>query len=357
MRNMKIAFWVNNRILNIFLAVFCIFLGGSILLAECNKPARTPSALGTPIPTNLSIIARENIDKLTELAYWPVEGWVKSCILFSPDGRFLAFAYNENNTAIQVRDVATGYSVETLAGITGRVDSLAFSPDGKSLASSVFDKKVIIWNVKNGQELQTLTFPNATFGLAFSPDGKLLTVGLKNGTIQLLNVNSNQIVQTFSGHTDLVNSVVFSPDGRKIASGSFDDLIILWDIEGGEIIRSFKGHSDSVWRVAFSPDGKTLASASTDGTVRLWNVATGQEILILKGDTVLEEWYDVEFSIDGTYLVAASRHTLAFWDVSDGSKIRTIEKLETGIDTISFSPDGKLLATGGDGIVQLWGVR
>lgn len=348
------ALWANNRILNIFLAVT---LGGSILLAGCNKPARTPNGPGTPIPTNLSIIARENIDKLTELAYWPVEGWVKYCILFSPDNRFLAFAYAEHDTAIQVRDVATGYSVETLARITGRVNDLAFSPDGKSLASSLYDKKVIIWNVKNGQELQTLTFPDAAFGLAFSPDGKLLTVGLKNGTIQLLNVNSSQIVQTFSGHTDLVHSVVFSPDSRKIASGSFDGLIILWDIASGEIIRSFKGHSDSVWQVAFSPDGKTLASASTDGTVRLWDVATGQEIHILNGDTVLWAWYDVEFSVDGTLLVASSNYTLMIWDVSDGSKIRTIEtEWLTDIDTISFSSDGKLLATGGDGVVRLWGV-
>ena len=121
-------------------------------------------------------------------------------------------------------------------------------------------------------------------------------------------------------------------------------------------MQRFKGHSNSVWQATFSPDGKTLASASTDGTVRLWNIATGQEILVLQGNDVLWEWYGVEFSVDGTYLVAASKHAFVIWDVTSGRKLRTIESPETGIDVISLSSDGKLLATGGDGAVQLWGV-
>lgn len=346
------ALWANSRILNFVLA---ITISGSILLAACNGGTHIPSVLGTPIATTSSIITNENMDKLTELAHWPVNGWVKCCLIFSPDSQLLALAFDNTDTTIQLRNVATGYIVGTLNGLTSRVDDLAFSPDGKTLAASSYDKTVRIWNVKNSQEVQTFSFPDAAFGIAFSPDGKLLAVGMRNGTVQLLDTDSGQVFQTFSGHTDLVNSVVFSPDGTKLASGSFDGMIKLWDVAGGEEIQHFKGHSNSVWKVSISPDGKTLASASTDGTVRLWNATTGQEMLVLKDKTVLE-WFDVEFSVDGKYLAAASQHTLVIWDVANGRNLRTTDSPETGIDTLSFSPDGMLLAMGGDGFVRLWGV-
>ena len=327
-----------------------------LLLTACNKGASPPSLPGTPMPTPPSIITTENMDKLTELAHWPVIGWVEYCLLFSPDSQILALAIVEDyDTTIHLRDVTTGYTVGTLTGLTGRVDGLAFSPDGKTLAASSYDKTVKIWNVKTGQELQTLSFPDAAFGIAFSPDGKLLAVGIRNGPVQLLEPDSGIIFRTFTGHTDLVNSVVFFPDGKKIAAGSSDGTIILWDVAGGKEMQRFQGHTRSVWKVSISPDGKTLASASTDGTIRLWNAATGQEMLILKDNTVFE-WFDVEFSMDGKYLAAASQNRLVIWDVASGRKLRAIDSLETGVDTLSFSPDGKLLATGGDGAVRLWGV-
>jgi WD40 repeat protein len=345
------ARWANSRMLNF---VFAITISGSILFTACDGATHTPSLPGTPMPTPSSIITSGNMDKLTELAHWPVIGWVKYCLLFSPDSRLLALALEQGPT-IQLRDVTTGNTVGTLTGLTSRVDDLAFSPDGKTLAASSYDKTVKIWNVKTGQELQTLSFPDAAFGIAFSPDGKLLAVGIRNGTIQVLDTDSGQVFRTFSGHTGLVNSVVFFPDGKKIASGSFDGIIILWDVASGKEIQRFQGHSSSVWKVSNTPDGKALASASTDGTVRVWNSATGQETLVLKDNQVLE-WFDVDFSVDGKYLAAASQNTLAIWDVAGGRKLRAIDSLMTGIDTLSFSPDGKLLATGGDGAVRLWGM-
>lgn len=100
------------------------YISGGILLTACNGARYIPKAPGTPIPTSLSLITSENIDKLTELASWPIDGWVKLCILFSPDNRSLAFAYDEADTPppIQVREVATGYTARMLTGVTSRME-------------------------------------------------------------------------------------------------------------------------------------------------------------------------------------------------------------------------------------------
>jgi WD40 repeat protein len=114
---------------------------------------------------------------------------------------------------------------------------------------------------------------NTKFSVAFNPDGRTLAAGCENGTIMRWDAASGSEIRTMQGHSDGVLSVAFSPDGRTIASGSVDNTIKLWDAAGGNEIRTLQGHSGWVWSVAFSPDGRTLASGSDDGTIRLWKVA------------------------------------------------------------------------------------
>ena len=113
-----------------------------------------------------------------------------------------------------------------------------------------------------------------------------------------------------------------------------------------------------VERVAFAPNAKVLASASSDGPVRLWDAITGQARAVLSHRGVAE-WFDVDFSADGTILAASSQYQLVFWDTADGRELRTLGgegSAPIGVDTFAFSTDGKLLATGGDQVVRLWGV-
>ena len=155
-----------------------------------------------------------------------------------------------------------------LTGHTDDVDSVAFSPDGKTLASGSDDGAVRLWDVASHRQIGApLTgHTDAVSSVAFSPDGKTLASGSGDDSVRLWDVASHrQIGSPLTGHTDAVDSVAFSPDGKTLASGSDDDSVRLWDVASHRQIGSpLTGHTDAVDSVAFSPDGKTLASGSGD---------------------------------------------------------------------------------------------
>ena len=147
-------------------------------------------------------------------------------------------------------------------------------------------QKEIVFLLSNQIDFQTqrtLTgHTNSVTSVAFSPDGKLLASGSRDQTIKLWDVASGQAVRTLTGHTDKVTSVAFSPDGKLLASGSDDETVKLWDVASGQEVRTLMGHTDFVTSVAFSPDGNLLASGSWDKTVMVWDVGTGEKIYTLK---------------------------------------------------------------------------
>jgi WD40 repeat protein len=128
-----------------------------------------------------------------------------------------------------------------------------------------------------------MTHDGEVSSVAFSPDGKTLASGSLDRTIKLWDVATDNEQATLQGHTGLVWSVAFSPDGQMLASGSEDTTIKLWDVQTGQERVTLKGHTDQVRSVAYSPDGKTLASGSWDQTIKLWDVATGKERGTLQG--------------------------------------------------------------------------
>ncbi|MBD2195638.1 AAA-like domain-containing protein [Calothrix parietina] len=157
---------------------------------------------------------------------------------------------------------------------TDSVNSVVFSPDGKTLASASGDNTIKLWNRDTGKEISTMTgHSDWVNSVVFSPDGKTLASASGDNTIKLWNRETGKEISTMTGHSDSVRSVVFSPDGKTLASASVDNTIKLWNRETGKEISTMTGHSAPVNSVVFSPDGKTLASASLDNTIKLWNLS------------------------------------------------------------------------------------
>jgi dipeptidyl aminopeptidase/acylaminoacyl peptidase len=181
---------------------------------------------------------------------------------FSPDGKLLAAGAEG---VVLVWEIATRRQTARLAGTW-----VQFSPDGTLLAAES-GNTVRLWDVATWRDVAALKEGKAeVFRLAFSPEGRLLATGAADGTLQLWDVAQKRQVAGSRGHASIVLSVAFSPDGRRLASGGWDGTVRLWDAARLQEMATLTGHHGPVYSLAFSPDGNTLATASADATVRLW---------------------------------------------------------------------------------------
>jgi WD40 repeat protein/energy-coupling factor transporter ATP-binding protein EcfA2 len=281
-------------------------------------------------------------------------------VAFSPDGKTLASGSDDNT--IILWDVGASQSIgPPLTGYSSRVNSIAFSPDGKTLASGSADSTVILWDVATHQPIgQPLTGQlGSVNSVAFSPDGKTLASGGDDNTIILWDVATHQPMgQPVMWHSRSVNSIAFTPDGKLLASGGDDRTIILWDVATHQPTgQPLTGHTGSILSLAFSPDGKTLASGSNDNTIFVWDVTTGLPMGQLRGHSGSVN--SIAFSPDGKTLTSGSGDsTIRLWDVA---RRRPIGQPLTGhssrVDSVAFSLDGKSIASGSaDSTIILWEV-
>ena len=243
--------------------------------------------------------------------------------------------------------------LHTLQGHEDIIPQVAWSPNGKTLASGSFDCTIRLWDAESRKTLHVLERHSEwVYSVAWTPDGKTLASGSADDTLRLWTAQSGVMNCVLKGHTGSVNSVAWSPDGKMIASGSDDNTVWLWDVESRKRLRVLWGHTGRIDNVAWSPDGKTLASGSHDKTIRIWDADSGNVIRILQGHT--NHVFSVAWSVDGETL-ASSSNDLRVWDVGTGDLIRILEGHTSYIVSISFSADGFLLASKSDDhTIRIW---
>jgi WD40 repeat protein len=252
--------------------------------------------------------------------------WVEA-VAWSGDGRLIASASGDQ--FVLLWDAAALWVVKTRNMVPENPKCLAFSPGGHLLAvgtSAPLDSRfsdqpgiVEVWEIAGGRQLPPYHgHKGGVLQLAFSPDGKAIaSVGgnpkLATGEVRLWEAMTGRDIRTFSGHTDVVKAVAFSPDARLLATGAQDATVKLWDVRTGRLHRTLRGHTNAVESLAFSPDGSRLATGGLDGAVKLWNVATGDEILTLRGHAA--GVVCLAFSPDGGLLISGSIDwTARVWD-------------------------------------------
>jgi WD40 repeat protein len=242
----------------------------------------------------------------------------------------------------------------TLTGHTGRVTSVAVSPDGQTLASGSSDQTVKLWDVATGKERATLRgHTKEVYALAFAPDGRTLASGGADGAVKLWDWAQAREQRSFRGHDGVVWSVAFAADGRTLATGGQDGAVKLWDCEALKERATLKGHTKSVWGLAFTPDGQRLASASPEEVVRLWDVATGTQRAALHRDG--NRVTSLGPAPDGRMLATGGGDgTVTLWEVATGQQRATLKIHAGTVYALAFAAGGVMASGWDDGTVKLW---
>ncbi|MBE8970512.1 caspase family protein [Nostocales cyanobacterium LEGE 12452] len=210
---------------------------------------------------------------------------------------------NQQAVVALKRAIYNTQEVNRLEGHSDAVRGVAFSPDGKTIASASYDNSVKLWNAATAKEISTLKgHKSAVIGVAFSPDGKTIASASDDKSVKLWNAATAKEISTLNGHSDAVISVAFNPDGKTIASASYDNSVKLWNAATAKEISTINGHSDAVISVAFSPDGKTIASASYDNSVKLWAHPNNLEDLIVYSCARLRAYLQSNHNVSDKHL-------------------------------------------------------
>lgn len=283
-------------------------------------------------------------------------------VALAPDGALVAAAWGNE---IHLYDAKAGAHRRSLVNVLlagtepqpvrvahrSVVEALAFSPDGKTLASGAF-QEVTLWDLATGLPARRLTgFAHRIAALAYSPNGRYLAVAggapAEEGEVKLLDATDGRVVTDLKGaHSDTVLGLAFSPDSARLATGSADRTVKVSELPGGKLLRKFEGHTGYVQDVAWSRDGKVIASAGADPSVKLWDFGRGEQLQTLSGHAAPVA--RVSFLGDGPLIAsAAGDGTVRIWNTETGKPVRMISA-GGYLSALAASPDGAFLVTGAE---------
>jgi WD40 repeat protein len=242
------------------------------------------------------------------------------------------------------------------------VEALVFSPDGKFMASGSF-QEVNLWDAQTGKLRQQLTgFADRVVALAFSADGKLLSTGggppSEDGELKVIEVASGKVLLDIkAGHSDTVYGVSFSPDGTKLASCGADKFIKVFEIPSGKFLKSFEGHTHHVMDVGWKPDGKLLASGGADNVIKIWDYEKGEQVRTINNAHGKQVTRLVFVGTTSQFVTCSGDQQVRFWNVDTGQGGRVFSDSKDFLYAVGVSPDGTVLAAGGEeGVVRLYNV-
>ncbi|MFP2957831.1 WD40 repeat domain-containing protein [Myxococcus sp. 1LA] len=272
-------------------------------------------------------------------------------LAFSPDGRLLASGGYD--AIVRVWDVETGAQVAELKGHEAEVHAVAFSPDGRWLAAAGRPGALWLWDWKEGRRVALLSgHSDVVLGLAFSPDGERLASGGLDRTVRVWRVRDGTEVLRFT-HDDIVSAVAFAPDGGRLVSSSIDRTARVWDLVERREVHRLTGHGDRVASCAFSADGERVMTAAGDRALRFWDARTGALLDVQRNTGELSV-----VAIDARFqqFVQAGWEGRVQWvDARGGEVLERLDAHRTFVMSVALSPDGRTFASGGmDGVLKVW---
>ena len=296
--------------------------------------------------------------KVAVLGEWQrgADEWGEA-IVFSPDSKLIAVASKEY---VRLCDAGRGHQLAVLGPHEARVHSLAYSPDGKRIASSTHEvpNAIHLWDRETRKELAMLRgHTSLVLHMLFSPDGNyLLSRSLyPDSAPRLWDAATGRLLAVLAGHKNQVNAAAFSRDGKRVVTASTDQTARLWDAVTGKLVAVLGGHTANVVYGLFSRDGTRVVTGSNDSTLRLWDARTGELIGVLRGHG---DGFGIGpvFTPDGSRVVSGSRDgTVRIWDVSLVERNGILRGHESFVYDVAFSPDGEQVASAAwDGTARLW---